>query len=108
MNGYTSLGLIKFNLHLVLTIKHAMKKLLFVVIILIVFFQTKAQEQPAITNSLVLNVEGGSIKGLINQEVVSYKGIPFAAPPVGQLRWKAPQPVIAWDGIRDASNFGKD
>ncbi len=35
-----------------------------------------------------------------------YKGIPFAAPPVGELRWAAPQPVAKWDGTRDASEFG--
>ncbi len=85
-----------------------MKKLLFVVIILTPFFLAKAQEQPAITNSLVLKVEGGSIRGLINEGIVSFKGIPFAAPPVGLLRWRAPQPVIPWDGIRNATNFGKD
>lgn len=112
MNGYTSFNFIKSNLHFIesdkLTINHTMKKLLLFAMFLVAFFQTKAQGQSAITNSLVLKVEGGSIKGLINQDVVSYKGIPFAAPPVGQLRWREPQPVIAWDGVRDASNFGKD
>jgi para-nitrobenzyl esterase len=36
----------------------------------------------------------------------AFKGIPFAAPPVGSLRWQAPQPVAKWDGVRDASKFG--
>src|SRR5512147_769355 len=34
-----------------------------------------------------------------------FRGIPFAAPPVGELRWKAPQPVKAWDGVRPAAEF---
>ena len=38
--------------------------------------------------------------------VVVYRGIPFAAPPVGELRWKPPQPVVPWEGVRDAGVFG--
>ena len=34
-----------------------------------------------------------------------YKGIPYATPPVGELRWKAPQPVVPWDGVREGSEF---
>ncbi len=38
--------------------------------------------------------------------IYSFKGIPFAAPPVGDLRWKPPQPVKHWDGVRPAQKFG--
>ncbi len=41
-----------------------------------------------------------------NPDVRVFKGIPFAAPPVGPLRWKAPQPAAKWDGVRKAEAFG--
>ncbi len=53
-------------------------------------------------------VTGGSIAGTSADGVSTYKGIPFAAPPVGQLRWAAPEPVVPWTGTRDASEFGAD
>ena len=55
-----------------------------------------------------VSVSGGLIAGVMNREgdVRSFKGIPFAAPPVGNLRWKAPQPVKAWSGVRQCSQFG--
>src|SRR5436190_22896490 len=51
-------------------------------------------------------VDGGQISGVTDAGVHVFKGIPFAAPPVGELRWKAPQPVVAWSGVRAADKFG--
>jgi len=56
---------------------------------------------------ITAQTSGGTVAGTIDY-VRSFKGIPFAAPPVGPLRWKAPQPVIPWTGVRDATNFGPE
>jgi para-nitrobenzyl esterase len=53
----------------------------------------------------VVEVMGGRIEGVRADGVLAFKGIPFAAPPVGALRWKAPQPVNPWTGIRRADSF---
>lgn len=50
----------------------------------------------------------GSIKGGLRDGVASWKGIPFAAPPVEQLRWRAPQPAAASTGVRDATAYAHD
>src|SRR5215469_12475805 len=54
----------------------------------------------------VIRVEGGQIAGTVAEGVRTFKGIPFAAPPVGELRWKAPQPAAKWSGVRQANEFG--
>ena len=60
-----------------------------------------------------LNIEkprAKTVNGLVEGTAVSgisiFKGIPFAQPPLGELRWKAPQPVKNWDGVRKADQFG--
>ncbi|WP_206241143.1 carboxylesterase/lipase family protein [Novosphingobium terrae] len=55
-----------------------------------------------------VTVETGALKGAIADGVASWKGIPFAAPPVGALRWRAPQPAAPWQGERDATAYGHD
>jgi para-nitrobenzyl esterase len=56
----------------------------------------------------IVKVEGGSISGTKNAkgDVQIFKGIPFAAPPLGDLRWKAPAPVIPWSGVKECTKFG--
>jgi para-nitrobenzyl esterase len=56
----------------------------------------------------VLKIEGGQVIGVPTptQGIIAYKGIPFAAPPVGDLRWKEPQPVVAWQGVKTADKYG--
>lgn len=58
------------------------------------------------TDPWTVKVTGGEVRGVVRDGVASFKGIPFAAPPVGELRWKAPQPVVPWNGVREADTFG--
>ena len=60
-----------------------------------------AQSDPTVT------VTGGQIRGaLVEGGGAMFKGIPYAQPPVGTLRWREPQPVKAWAGVRSATAFG--
>lgn len=54
----------------------------------------------------VVRIDSGSVRGRVEDDVAVFRGIPFAQPPVGPLRFAAPQPVPAWDGTRDATAFG--
>ena len=52
-----------------------------------------------------VQVTGGRIVGTAADGVNAFKGVPFAAPPVGQLRWRAPQPVVPWQGVKTAQAY---
>ena len=54
---------------------------------------------------MTVKVAGGVVDGSAANGIAAFKGIPFAAPPTGELRWKKPQPVIAWQGVKMASDF---
>lgn len=53
-----------------------------------------------------VQVSEGAVKGVFTQGVWQYRGLPYAAPPVGALRWSPPQAPLAWSGVRDGANFG--
>jgi para-nitrobenzyl esterase len=59
-------------------------------------------------NRQLVKLDAGMIEGTGSGDVLSFKGIPYAAPPVGDLRWRSPQPVQPWAGVRQATAYGND
>lgn len=64
-----------------------------------------ASAKPAVSAGLATTTSG-VVAGVTDGAIVSYKGLPYAAPPIGPLRWRSPEPPQAWKGIRRASSFG--
>ncbi|MFZ4519402.1 MAG: carboxylesterase/lipase family protein [Microthrixaceae bacterium] len=58
------------------------------------------------TDGITITTTHGELRGTRTHGVTRFAGIPFAAPPVGPLRFRPPQPAEPWDGVRDASEFG--
>ena len=78
-----------------------MKHLIFLVSALVLLIITSCYKpQPG-----QVRIEGGWIQGTVTEDLTIYKGIPFAAPPVGELRWQAPQPVNPWKGILQTTEY---
>ena len=62
-----------------------------------------ARKAPAPT---VVRISSGLVRGVIHDGLREFKGIPYAAPPVGALRWSMPRPPKPWKGVRDAGKYG--
>jgi para-nitrobenzyl esterase len=78
-----------------------MKKVFYLLLFALSFYNCNAANP-------VLTIEGGQVQG-VNADIEGvyvYRGIPYAAPPIKELRWKAPQPVIPWNGVNIADKFG--
>ena len=65
-------------------------------------------EKKAADVTLQVKTQYGVLEGFEEDGVKKFLGVPFAQAPVGELRWKAPQPVQAWEGVRPAKEFGDD
>ena len=65
-------------------------------------------QQKGETITLQVKTQYGVLEGFEEDGVKKFLGVPFAQAPVGELRWKAPQPVQAWEGVREAKRFGDD
>src|SRR5690242_6508906 len=74
---------------------------LFIIISILLFTYGSAQAQ------IKVKTANGAVEGTTdNNELRIFKGVPFAAPPVGELRWQPPQPVKGWKGTYKADRFG--
>ena len=69
-------------------------------------FSSAVHAQPDQDEAPRRTVESGTIEGLSDSGVFIFKGIPFAKPPVGELRWKPPRPVRQWEGVKKTTKFG--
>ena len=74
--------------------------ILSIVMLAATYISAAAQDAPQV------HIVNGILEGIDCSGVKVFKGVPFAAPPVGNLRWKAPQPVEKWEGVRPAKDFG--
>src|SRR5262249_19100999 len=53
----------------------------------------------------IVTIDGGAVRGMAVAGGYAFRGLPYAAPPTGALRWQAPQPAADWRGVRDATSF---
>ena len=65
-----------------------------------------ARAETAPPGSMLVTTDLGLVRGVERHGAAEFRGIPYAAPPVGDLRWTSPQPAKPWPGVRDAKNFG--
>src|SRR5258707_11577773 len=83
-----------------------MKRYLGLFVALLSLFSLTIFAAAAAADPSIVRTANGLVKGIVTSTTRQFLGIPYAAPPVGNLRWKAPQPPASWSKIRDATHFG--
>ena len=76
------------------------------VVVSLLSMVASAQTTGCTASSEVACTERGAVRGAVQGATMAFKGIPYAAPPVGSLRWRPPTPPARWDGVREGSRFG--
>src|SRR5262245_61637810 len=66
-----------------------------------------AESSTSFASSSLVTTDSGTVRGKAQSGVLTFRGIPFAAPPTGALRWRDPQPVARWTDVRDATEYGQ-
>jgi para-nitrobenzyl esterase len=87
-----------------------MKKLsiAFVLIMTTCILHAQQTDSKGASNTPIVHITYGDLRGVMEGDVSSFKGIPYAAAPVGEFRWRPPQPCPSWTGVREANKFGAD
>jgi para-nitrobenzyl esterase len=85
-------------------------RVLFVVFILNGLLASAPAQSKTVSHSALaepVKVEGGLLKGTVEDGLTIFRGIPYAAPPIADLRWRPPKPALKWSGVRSAEQFGR-
>jgi para-nitrobenzyl esterase len=82
------------------------RSLVLVLIAVTVLLPASAATADGHNTSVIVHTDQGVLRGMRADGLRSFVGVPYAAPPVGDLRWRPPQPAAGWHGVRDATTFG--
>ena len=76
------------------------------ILIVAILFVALGLAMPAAADTAVVNPPAGKLQGTSERQLQVFKGIPYALPPTGEMRWKPPLPMPKWKGTREATQFG--
>lgn len=82
-----------------------MKNTFFIIGLLTLFLTGCDDSKTSTTLNTQVEVEQGIVEGTVEDSLTVFKGIPFAQPPIGDLRWRAPQPANKWEGIKETKKY---